>query len=328
MNCKVLIVDDNPIDLAVTENLIRHAKHEVTAVTSAHEALDIINSDSPPDIILLDWMMPEIDGLQLCVEIRKIALPVSPYIIMVTSNDWSGAEVNALDLGADDFIEKPVSAEKFLARLSVASRFIASQKKLLELAHKDELTGLLNRRAGIQAITNQLSRLKRSGLNEHCLIIADIDHFKQINDQYGHMFGDEVLKGVAAKLLQSVRPFESVTRFGGEEFLIFCEANKHNIDTILARLTHNVSSQSYATNGSRVQVTMSFGCLIVTKPAAEIGVEKLIHAADSLLYLAKDSGRNRYAKAEFLSSDMTLDPDSLFISEPASISHSATLNVI
>ncbi|MCX4189246.1 diguanylate cyclase [Methylophaga sp. OBS3] len=293
----VLIIDDNPIEREILSAFVRKAGYHPITADGAEQALALLSKrETPPEIIVIDWMMPEIDGLQLCAEIRKQERIPRPYIIMVTSSHQENIELTALDLGADDFIEKPVNGSLFMARLKVGKRLVDAQKKYIQLAHTDELTGLLNRRAGLNDVDNHIARLFRASPNtEHCLIMCDIDHFKKVNDNYGHSVGDELLLMVAKTLKNLVRPFETVARLGGEEFLIYCEANRHEIEVILQRLLKAIRSLVIHHEMELVSATMSFGCLVINNQLPRFSTDKYLTLADDLLYRVKNNGRNAFA---------------------------------
>ena len=219
-----------------------------------------------------------------------------------TSNSFGQIEQKALDVGADDFIEKPIHGAVFIARLRVGERIVKMQQKLLSLADTDELTGLLNRRAAIKACETHLARLARSDKSiSHCLIIADIDFFKHINDTYGHQIGDRVLTDVSNRMRNSIRPFETAARFGGEEFLIYCEATEAEADIILRRLRQAIASSEYCYNNISINVTMSFGCVVINKHDTKHTINEFIKKADDLLYEVKNDGRNDYKLASYSS---------------------------
>jgi len=297
----VLVVDDNKMDLMIIKSFVEKAEMSFIEAESASEALNLITQRTvSPDIIVVDWLMPDMDGLELCRLIRNLNLDITPYIIIITASELIEVEYRALDQGADDFIEKPLDGNVFIARLRVGAKLIKMQKKLIELAQKDDLTGLCNRRAGIQSFENHLSRLARSSeQTEHCLIIADIDHFKSINDNYGHLMGDRVLIEIAKRLRETIRPFETVARFGGEEFLIYCEANRTQAEFILKRLKQAISSSLVNLENEMIPVTMSFGCTIIRQYEAKNSPDSFIAKADKLLYQVKDEGRNDFKIGAF-----------------------------
>lgn len=300
---QVLVVDDNEIDCLTTGSFVEKANMNLLVANDPDSALEIIaNQEITPEIIVVDWIMPKMNGLELCQKIRELKFTITPYIIMVTSNSLGENEQNALDVGADDFIEKPIHGAIFISRLRVGARIINLQKKLLSLAHTDELTGLLNRRAAIAACKTHLSRLARTEVPlSHCLIISDIDFFKKINDTYGHEMGDRVLVDVSKRLRNSLRPFETVARFGGEEFLLYCEANEQEAELILERMRKAISTSPYTYKDLSLHVTMSFGCVVIKQNDTHHDINEFIKTADSLLYEVKNAGRDNFKVATFAS---------------------------
>lgn len=292
----ILIVDDNEIDLEANAFLIQEAGHTPIKCNSAVKALEFFGSDSnSPNLIITDWNMPDMDGSELCQRLRGLPFSISPYIILTTADSLDDAEINALEHGADDFIEKPMSLRSLKARIRVAERIVSTQLNLRNLALTDGLTGLLNRRAGMTAIQTQLARLNRQDDKVHgCMIMCDIDYFKRINDTYGHTAGDIVLKEISSRLSESLRPFDTVCRYGGEEFLIFCEAGEMDIITILDRIMAAVSTEPVLLDTNEVlRVTLSMGCFI-NNTAEQLSMSDRIKKADAMLYQAKEAGRNRY----------------------------------
>lgn len=293
----VLIVDDNPIDLAITARFVKEVGHNPISCQSGKEALAYFQSDLAPNLIITDWHMPEMDGSELCQKLRTLPSSITPYIIMTTADTLDDAEVNALETGADDFIEKPMSIRSFSARIRVAERIISAQLKLRNLALTDELTGLFNRRAGMNSIQSQLARMTRHEQGQGCMILSDIDYFKRINDTYGHGVGDIVLKEVSSRLIESLRPFDTVCRYGGEEFLIYCETSdlgQSEIEAMLRRVKNIITNEPVLVDDDvALNVTISIGCYAHSQ-SEKLSMSQLINHADRLLYEAKGSGRNCY----------------------------------
>lgn len=293
----ILVVDDDLTDLTVTARFVEESGHRPIKCSSAKEALELVYTGSFPNLIITDWDMPDIGGSEFCQRLRSVPSTISPYIILTTADNLDDAKVNALETGADDFIEKPISIRSLMARIRVAERIISAQLDLRNLALTDELTGLLNRRAGINAVQTQLARMNRNKRLHGCIIMCDIDHFKRINDTYGHTTGDIVLKEISSRLVESLRAFDTVCRYGGEEFLIFCETSDLSTDDIrnmLDRIMEIISKEPVLINKDlSLAVTVSIGCF-VHKPVTPLSLPQLIDKADMLLYKAKGSGRNRY----------------------------------
>jgi len=297
---KILIVDDEPMTLALTSGLTTAAGYYPIQATNAKQAFEILKSDPEPMVVLLDWMMPEMNGLELCKLIRNTDLGYSPYIVIVTGKDENADQIQALTLGADDFLTKPVASHLLLARIHVAERILGYQQALMranatlaELANIDELTQIPNRRAGLDRIRKEQSRIQRSNHLSACLILADIDYFKRVNDTYGHDIGDKVLIEFAKRMSNSLRPFDIFCRYGGEEFVFFCEIAHADIELLLQRLLNQVKSSPFVFNDITVELTASFGAVYFVQDNV-LELEKLISLCDEALYQAKGNGRDQY----------------------------------
>jgi len=297
---KILIVDDDPMTLALISGLVSAADYRPIEATNAQQAFEILKSDPSPMVVLLDWMMPGMDGPTLCKKIRETDLGYSPYIVMVTAKEDQKAQVQALTMGADDFLTKPVESHLLLARIKVAERIIGYQQalmrandKLADLAYIDELTQIPNRRSGLESITKEQQRIQRSPDSSACLILVDIDYFKRINDSYGHDVGDQVLIEFAKRINARLRPFDIFCRYGGEEFLIFCEVSDSDVEPLLERLRSKIRSLPFVIAEQSLQITASFGAVCVTQDN-RLELEQLIKISDEALYNAKGNGRDRY----------------------------------
>lgn len=295
MGRQVLVVDDDLTTTTVLKGILEKTGYLVSVACSYDDALRMIDEgDIIFEIMIIDWYMPDKSGIELTKEIRQKNLNISPHIIFLTSNSDAHAELEAIESGADDYIQKPFFPEKLRARMIVATRQIQYQKKIMEMANYDPLTGLLNRRAGYVEGYKQLSRMHRyESVKEEVVILCDIDHFKAINDKYGHAQGDFVLQFVAKTLTQSLRPYETVVRYGGEEFFIILEVEAENLSSLLKRLAKKLSKQVQLPTSELISVTMSFGCLLIGQSEIEEKIEILLNHADELLYQAKGAGRNR-----------------------------------
>jgi diguanylate cyclase (GGDEF)-like protein len=257
-----------------------------------------------PRLVLLDWMMPELDGPGVCREIRNRRDQSYVYMILLTSRESKEDVIAGLESGADDYLIKPFIADELKARLRVGERILHLEDRLVEAreqmrfkATHDHLTSLWNRGVIVDLLGRELTRSQRENVCT-ALILGDLDHFKNVNDRYGHLVGDQVLREVARRLLHSVRSYDFVGRYGGEEFLIVL--NNCRPDSALARaeeIRKSICTRPVQTDVGPLEVTMSSGLLRSTdwghRPA-----EDLIHEADSALYAAKTAGRNRVQVAE------------------------------
>jgi len=296
---RILIADDDAFSRRLLESTLVKLGHEVIAASDGTQAMEVLGSQAGPHFAILDWMMPGLDGLTVCREIRKRSGPYI-YIILLTALSASEDVVTGLESGADDFLSKPFNASELRARLRSGARVLDLQAGLLDTQralHKaatcDDLTGLWNRRM----ILEQLSReLNRSGHENHPLAVAivDIDLFKKINDSLGHASGDSVLCSIAAKLRFQLRSYDFIGRYGGEEFLILLPGcDTENGISIASRICTTVAATQIVVGDTTVPVTVSIGL----SSTADVGFDAstLIATADAALYRAKAGGRNRVA---------------------------------
>jgi PleD family two-component response regulator len=228
---KVLITDDDITTRLTLRGLLRQHDCEIVLAASGLEALSEIQSDNPPDLIFMDWNMPDLSGVEVTTLLRETLTENQPYVIIVSSYNEDSQILEALSYGADDYITKPVDGNFLKAKYAVAKRIIDTQEKLKQsnevlekLAYYDELTGVLNRRAGNASFMVELERCVRSSHNLSVAMV-DIDYFKKINDTHGHQVGDVVLKQFVNCLRKTIRPYDIICRYGGEEFLLIAEVN-------------------------------------------------------------------------------------------------------
>ena len=317
---KILIADDDPVSSRLLDRLLVKWGYEVIAAHDGTEAWEVLQAENAPRVALLDWIMPGIDGLEICRRVRARSSQPYVYIMLLTANDKVGNLVEGLESGADDYLTKPFHPQELRARLRVGLRMLDLESRLVEAreslrfkASHDSLTTIWNRGAIIEMLERELSRARRDGSSVG-ILLADIDHFKRVNDTRGHLVGDEVLRAVTGRLKGEVRSYDSVGRYGGEEFLIVlpgCDNPK--LTTKAERLVKVVECSSIGTSTGTVAVTISIGG-IASGDCPHADVNKLLLAADTALYRAKVSGRNRSEMA--LLSDMEVVPSG--IGTPAS----------
>jgi diguanylate cyclase (GGDEF)-like protein len=242
--------------------------------------------------------MPDLTGIDLCVEIRRRQKSFV-YLILLTANSQKEQIVEGLTAGADDYLTKPFHAGELLARVAVGRRFAAlyrdieaKNQRLEELARTDPLTGLQNRRAVEEWATRQLDGAARYGF-PLWIAIVDLDHFKEINDTFGHHAGDLVLRKVAEIIKGNTRSFNLCGRLGGEEFVIvLSQVNFHGAGAAMERLRAKLQCEKFEFEGTTLDVTASFGVVgFQGKEAPEFA--ELLRQADEALYRAKQKGRNR-----------------------------------
>ena len=317
---KILIADDDPVSSRLLDRLLVKWGYEVIAAHDGTEAWEVLQAENAPRVALLDWIMPGIDGLEICRRVRARSSQPYVYIMLLTANDKVGNLVEGLESGADDYLTKPFHPQELRARLRVGLRMLDLESRLVEAreslrfkASHDSLTTIWNRGAIIEMLERELSRARRDGSSVG-ILLADIDHFKRVNDTRGHLVGDEVLRAVTGRLKGEVRSYDSVGRYGGEEFLIVLPGCDNPKLTAKAdQLVKVVECSSIGTSTGTVAVTISIGG-IASGDCPHADVNKLLLAADTALYRAKVSGRNRSEMA--LLSDMEVVPSG--IGTPAS----------
>ncbi len=290
---KILIVEDDPISRRLLEANLVEWGYEVTVTSDGVEALEIIQLPGSPHLIISDWMMPRMDGLALCREIRNMEKSRYIYFIILTAKGEKKDIIEGLKAGADDFLTKPFNQEELKCRTRIGERIIKLEHRLQALACTDALTGLLNRRVFMDRMAQEISRTQREK-RPLSLILADIDHFKRVNDTYGHQAGDFVLQRFADQLQASARPYDFLGRYGGEEF-IFCLPGADEVlaTAIAERMRCQIEEmETMLPGGSQsIRITASFGTASYSIESGE-NVDLLIKRADDALYLAKDKGRN------------------------------------
>jgi diguanylate cyclase (GGDEF)-like protein len=294
---KILIADDDPLSRRLLEATLARCGHDVVALSNGAEAASALLAPDGPRLAILDWMMPNADGLEVCRKIRQRPVPYV-YIIMLTSRDRREDMLTGLDAEADDFLTKPFDAVELSARVRSGARVLDLQERLLQMraalqheASHDSLTGLWNRSTMLAQFHRELHRALRES-TPLAVVLADIDHFKRINDSHGHLVGDRVLQEAAARLRRVMRDYEWLGRHGGEEFLLLLPGCRVPVAMSVAeRARAAIASSPIVDEALIISVTVSCGVsgTDVTPPEAD----GLIRAADQALYRAKSLGRNR-----------------------------------
>jgi two-component system cell cycle response regulator len=299
---RVLVADDDVPAADSLAILARHWGYEAITVYDGKTALAKLRAPDAAPLAVLDWFMPGMNGVDVCREIRKDTDRPYIYIVLVTGRGGREDMLNGLQAGADEYLTKPVDPNELCARLCAAKRILALQEQLLQTqqllrrqATQDALTGLWNRATILEVLDRELARGRREN-QPVTILMADLDHFKTINDTLGHLAGDEVLRQAGQRLRAELRPYDMVGRYGGEEFLIVLPGCTAEAAIVLAeRLRRAVETAPIRDQGKPVAVTMSLGIAAWdgTAPASA-----LLRAADAALYRAKSSGRNRAVRGE------------------------------
>lgn len=291
MSYKVLVVDDSRLNIRYMTDILQQEGYEVYSLSSGLHVVEMAH-EIKPDIILLDIVMPEIDGFEVCRRLKENFEIKDIPVVMVTAKTNSQDMKKALDLGAFDYIKKPLDEDEVLARVQSALRFKKYLDKLKVMATKDGLTGLYNHALLMELLEKELARNERSGIGT-TFVMIDADHFKRINDQYGHLAGDNLLKQLAKILLDSVRVVDIVGRYGGEEFgIIIRESDESMSYAICERIRRIIETYDFTHDDNKFNITVSFG--IYHKPHGEcIDHLEVVRRADMALYKAKNNGRNR-----------------------------------
>jgi two-component system cell cycle response regulator len=301
---RALVAEDNPVFQTMLRNMLVKWGYEPVMARDGNEAWQALESPDPPRLAILDWMMPGVDGVELCRRVRAAGREPYLYVLLLTARTQSQDLVDGMEAGADDYLTKPFNAHELRVRLRAGRRILDLQEELLrarealrEQATHDALTGLLNRAAVLEALRNELERAGREG-HPVSLLIADLDHFKQINDTYGHMVGDGVLRESARRMRSGIRRYDSLGRYGGEEFLLVlpgCDGAAGR--TQAERLREGLAAQPFAAENASFGVTCSVGLACAATPRSP-SLDALVQAADLALYDAKDRGRNRVEMRE------------------------------
>ena len=306
----ILIVDDLQFSRAVVKSTLNKAGfNDVRMSGSARQALDMLEQERA-DVVIADWVMPEMDGLELteCIRNRDEENNIYTGVILFTAQEGIEHMEEAFRRGVDDYLSKPPNPRELIARLCSVARVAQLQNALLEASQElsntvkyleevaltDPLTGIGNRRLLIKQLEAHLlaASSRKSGV---CYAILDIDHFKQINDTYGHDIGDEVLVGFTRRLRRCIRPTDLVARIGGEEFGIIMHYNKQdNFKTSsLERIISSINNRPFQTQAGALELTASIGACYYRGGGEKPSVQDIMKCADEKLYKAKEAGRNQ-----------------------------------
>jgi len=299
----VLVAEDDPMFRKILTVWLGRWGYRVLVAEDGTTAWNMLQEEDAPDLLILDWMMPGVDGPELCRRIRKAPSASYHYILLVTAKNESQDVVAGLEAGADDYLTKPFDQSELRARLRVGNRILALQADLIESREKlrfqathDCLTGLWNRSSVLDMLRREMGRANRSeGFTG--LLMLDLDHFKKVNDTYGHLAGDVVLKEAAERIASVVRPYDFVGRYGGEEFLVVlpnCDVEQSKQTAV--RICAAVAGVPVVVGGCEVQMTVSIG--VTACAACTLLEDELLARADVALYAAKAAGRNCISVSE------------------------------
>lgn len=297
-NLRVLAAEDDRVSRAILKLNLERWGYEVIVCADGLQAWNELQKPEAPRMAILDWMMPGMDGIQVCQAVRKRTHQPYVYVLLLTAKSLKEDLLTGLNAGADDYLTKPMDPQELELRLRAGRRILDLQSELIAareglhiLATQDSLTGVLNRRAVLETLHNELIR----GVRQHVplgVILADLDHFKSINDTHGHAAGDAVLCEAARRMVAALRPYDRLGRYGGEEFLVVAPGcGLEDVVGVAERLRLALLAEPVQTRGGSIGISASFG-VISSARFSHIDAEALIQAADEGLYQAKASGRN------------------------------------
>jgi two-component system, cell cycle response regulator len=298
---RILIAEDDVTSRNILNAILTKWGFDPVVTEDGIAAWAALQRPDAPKLVLLDRNMPGLEGSEVCRRLREVESSDPSYVILLTDRGEKGDIVQGLEAGANDYVTKPYDHEELQARIRVGQRMLELQARLLEardaLAHQaahDSLTDVLNRRAILDTLARAISRARRED-GRLTVGMLDIDHFKDVNDTYGHQVGDEVLVSFTKRIQAELRDYDCVGRYGGEEFLVIASIPSGPIEgNLYERLRARIADAAIETKAGAVPVTVSIG---VARGAGDSTVDALLAAADAALYRAKSDGRNRVAYA-------------------------------
>lgn len=298
----ILLAEDSAVYRRLIKDQFDEWGFPLLLAKDGKEAWKVLSGKNAPRLALLDWVLPEIDGVEICRRLRSkpVSTPYT-YTILLTAKTQRQEMLEAMAAGADDFLAKPFHPPELKARLAVGMRIVELQRKLVATnealqfaACHDFLTGLWNRAEIVNFLRRELERARRDRTPVG-IVLADVDHFKKVNDRFGHDAGDAVLKEIAHCLSDGLRTYDGVGRYGGEEFLMVIPGCDLEISMRRAnQLREMIAKKPILMHGQSSTVTVSMG---VAGSELSTDIDELIHRADVALYEAKNNGRNRVERA-------------------------------
>ena len=295
---RILIAEDDAVSRRILESYLKKWGHDVVVTKDGAEAWEQLNRDDAPRLAVLDWMMPELDGVQVCQRVRARANAPFTYLLLLTAKSETDDIVTALDSGADDYLTKPYNASELRSRIGAGERIVRlnedlekANAELMHLSQMDFLTQTFNRSAIVGRLNEELSRAARTNA-PLAVFMLDIDYFKNVNDTYGHGAGDCVLIEVAHRLKEQCRVYDAMGRYGGEEFVVLAPGPKlDEIANVGERLRAAIANTPIAGDDNLLNVSVSIGGVWVP-PGSTTSVDVVLQRADELLYQAKHAGRD------------------------------------
>jgi diguanylate cyclase (GGDEF)-like protein len=300
---RILVAEDDGVSRRLLEAILVRTGYDVVSARDGNEAWTVLSGDDAPRLAILDWVMPGLDGIDLCRRLRERSDGPYIYTILLTGRDSKEDLVEGMNSGSDDYITKPFDVHELSVRLRAGRRILELQERLLaaeevarERATHDPLTGLWNREHVFASLAQELDRSEREG-SPLSVVMADLDHFKSVNDTYGHMAGDAVLREAARRAGTSLRRYDVLGRYGGEEFVLVCPGcDAASVSALAERIRERLASEPVNTSEGLIAITLSLGT--VTTVGGRGTPEAMVRAADTALYRAKERGRNRVEHAE------------------------------